>query len=60
MGGRHLKFSLTDCQTLRLLQLGVWSNVFLNGLNRQTGHIMNEIHLIARLAQRLPTAREAL
>jgi hypothetical protein len=25
------------------------------GLNRQTGHIMNEIHLIARLAQGLTT-----
>src|SRR5258708_28555132 len=53
VGGWHLKFSLTDCQTLRLLRIGAWSNVLSSEPINPSEYIMNQIHLVATLAQRL-------
>src|SRR5450631_1735580 len=54
VGGRHFKFSLTHCQTLRLLRSGPWSNVTVAGSKSNSEYIMNQINL-ERLAQGLLT-----
>jgi hypothetical protein len=46
-----LKFSLTDCQALRLLPSGVGRTVFATrGLILAQEHIMNQIHIATKLA----------
>ena len=56
-GGGHVKYSLKDGQTLRLLSFcGACNLVYVGTPNYRSTYIMNAIHIVARVVSALLSA----